>query len=83
MDFTSLIEVIIETARAGTTYAIHRKAAFSDDFVHSVVFAACGIWQARRRWPNFAAIAKLRMSQDQVNAVNPENPWRDEANGQS
>lgn len=83
MDFTSLIEVIIETARAGTTYAIHRKAAFSDDFVHSVVFAACGIWQARRRWPNFAAIAKLRMSQDQVNAVNPENPWRDEANEQS
>jgi hypothetical protein len=74
-DFTSLVEAKVETARAGEVYAIHRTAAFPDDFAHSVNFACCGIWHSQQNWPNLADIARLRLSPAQHEAMNPTNPW--------
>lgn len=74
-DFLALIENKIETSRAGEVYAIHRMAAFTDDFAHSVTFGACALWQLTGEWPNLPQLASLIMTADQMQAWGPADPW--------
>lgn len=74
-DFLSLVESKTETQRAGEVYNIIRIPAFPDDFAHSVTFAACAIWHQTGNWPNVTHLANLTLTAEQLEAVNPPNPW--------
>lgn len=76
IDFTSLAQAKIETARAGEVHTVQRVGSFPDDFAHSVTFAACGIWHANGIWPDLPMLAKLMITKEQEEALNPSSsPW--------
>lgn len=76
-DFLALQENKIEVARGADIFTVQRNPAFSDDFAHSVCYAAATIWHYTGRWPNLAQMAQYRLTQQQEQLVSPSTPWRE------
>jgi len=74
-DFLSLTENKVEMPRGPDIYMIQRSPHSPDDFAHAVTYACATIWHTSRAWPNLAMIAKLQLSAEQMNQVNPYQPW--------
>lgn len=77
-DFLSLYKHKMQTERAGEVYMVHSKLMSSDDFAHSVNFAACGMWYRQQQWPNIPKIAGLQLTLQQHDVFNPIDPWADQ-----
>jgi hypothetical protein len=77
-DFLALTENKIEMARGRDIYTIIRAAGQEDDFAHAVNFACSIIWH-HSGWPDTASVANLRLSELELHAVAPANPWQEES----
>jgi hypothetical protein len=74
-DFLSLTENKVEMPRGPDIYMIQRSPHSPDDFAHAVTYGCAIIWHVAQSWPNLAMIAKMQLSQEQMNMVSPEKPW--------
>lgn len=79
-DFLALFKHKMQTERAGEVYMVHSKLAASDDFAHSVNFAACAMWYRQQQWPNLPKLAGLQLTLAQHDVFNPIDPWNDSLN---
>jgi hypothetical protein len=75
-DFLALTENKIEMARSRDVYTIQRAIGQEDDFAHAVTFACCALWH-RFGWPDTAALANLKVSEQQLQQIAPSNPWEE------
>lgn len=75
MDFLSLIENKMDSARGPDIYTIQRNPHFPDDFAHAVNMAACTIWNQTHQWPDVTMLDRLRLSVDQAASISPVRPW--------
>jgi hypothetical protein len=71
-DLLALVENKVETARGPDIYTVQRNPMLTDDFAHSVNFAACSIWHRMQAWPDLASLAGIQMSLSQMQAMYPE-----------
>ena len=65
-DLLSLIEDKHSTPKGGDVYLVTRKGSHSDDFAHSINFAACAFWHTQQRYPDIAKQIGLRITRGQV-----------------
>jgi hypothetical protein len=64
-DFLALVEERHEMPRGGDVFLVTRKSTQSDDFAHSVNFAALAYWHANQRFPNLASKLGIRLTSQQ------------------
>ena len=68
-DFLALVEDKHEVPRGPDAYLITSKANRSDDFAHSVNFAAVSWWYYNKSYPDLASKVGLRLTPEQVAAL--------------
>ena len=64
-DLLALTEERHEMPRGGDVFLVTRKASQSDDFAHSINFAALAYWHANQRFPNLASRLGIRLNSQQ------------------
>ncbi len=68
-DFLSLVENKVETKQASDIYTIVRAAGLPDDFAQAVNIGCASLWHVTQQWPDFAKIAGMRVTAQQVDAA--------------
>lgn len=68
-DFLALVEDKHHVPRAGDVFLIDRKSTKSDDFVHSVNFAALAYWHANQKYPDLSRLIGIKLTNAQAKAL--------------
>lgn len=76
-DFLALVDEKVESRIGKDVYTIIRDPNMRDDFAQAVNIGCCTIWNALDRWPDVAAIAARRASEDLMNEFHPESDLTD------
>jgi hypothetical protein len=74
-DFLALVPEKHEIPGGRDRYIIGRDPAFSDDFAQATNIGLCTLYHMSDKWPNLAAIANLRVSEETLAQIQP--PDRD------
>lgn len=78
-DFLALLERKIEHLTGSDLYTIARNPAQTDDFAQAVNIGCCTIWQRTDTWPNLAEVHRFTPTPEQLDRLEPDRPWREEA----
>jgi len=78
-DFLALVDEKRPGTHAGDIYLIKRATGFTDDFAQAVNLGCAALWHCNDAWPNFAAGANYRLTDDEVRrAGNARVGWTDD-----
>lgn len=73
-DFLGLVDETIESHTGGrNVFTITRDPNMADDFAQAVNIGCCSLWHMSDKWPNIALVANMRVSQDLLNKLHPQN----------
>jgi len=72
-DFLALVDEKVDSRLGKDVYTIIRDPNLRDDFAQATNVGACALWNMTDKWPNVAAIAKMAVPYDLLNAMHPED----------
>lgn len=76
-DLLNLYEDKHDLPAGADIYLIRRKPKTTDDFAHSLNFAAMAIYHTQQLYPDLSAVQGLKLSQEQLSFAEPPNAWRE------